>query len=60
MKKDVVKEPEKRLTDNERADLILRSEINHWRLLEKALYIDKIAVSKRIGGLRFLAGMIKK
>jgi len=50
----------KKLTDEERVRLILKAEINHWRSLEKALYIDKVAVAKRIGGLRFVEDYLTK
>lgn len=50
----------KPLTDKERAALIINGEIAHWRHLEKGVGSDKTFVAKKIGALRFVAGLIEK
>lgn len=58
--KPKVEENKKPLTDKERATLIINMEIAHWRHLEKGVGADKTYVAKKIGALRFIAGLIEK
>jgi hypothetical protein len=54
------KKPEKKLSDKERAVLILKGEIAHWRHLEKGLGADKSLIAKKIGAIRFVMGLVEK
>jgi hypothetical protein len=59
-KKEAVVKTEKQLSDKERALLILKGMIAHFRHLEKALMLDETKIAKKVGALRFVSGLIEK
>lgn len=54
------KAPEKPIiTDKERAMMIIKSQIAHWRKLEEILGTKKEVVAKKIGALKMVLGYIE-
>lgn len=53
-------ETKKEYTEKERASMIMRAEIEHWRYLEKGVGVNREMVARKIGALRFVLGLLEK
>lgn len=53
-------EPKKEYTEKERALMIMKAEIEHWRYLEKGVGVNREMVARKIGALRFVLGLLEK
>ena len=57
---ETTSQPKPQASDKERAIMIVKGEIEHWRYLEKGIGVNKEIVAKKIGALRFVIGQLEK